>query len=64
MKLQPNQLNSNRMKTGVGRSLVSSVSSSVIGGTLMPGSLEALCGSAVSGLPPGSGKENRKDLGA
>lgn len=52
------------MKTGVARSLVSSVSSSVIGGTPLPGSLEALYGSAAPGLPPGSGKENRKDLRA
>ena len=52
------------MKTGVARSLVSSVSSSVIGGTPLPGSLEAQCGSAAPGLPPGSGKENRKDVRA
>lgn len=50
------------MKTGVGRSIVSSVSSSLIGGTIVPGSLGALCGSALPGLPLGSGKENRKDL--
>lgn len=56
---KPNQLNTNRVKTGVGRSLVSSVSSSVIGGTPLLGSLEAL--GLSSSRPPTRQREGEQE---